>query len=73
MAPISKTIRLNGSSTESFEDAIRTTVARAAETIAGIESFEVLRQTGRVDEAGVVALFEVTIDLTFGVRDTVHG
>jgi hypothetical protein len=73
MGQITKTIRITGSSPDSFEDAVTTVLARTAETVSGIEGFEVVRQAGSVDEAGVVTRFEVTVDITFGVRESVHG
>ena len=50
-----------------------TVMARAAETLADILRFEVVSQSGTVDGAGVVTRFEVTLDVTFGVREWVHG
>lgn len=74
MAQITKTVRLTGSSPDSIEDAVRTVLARAASTIADITRWDLVRAGGRVDGSGVPTEFEVTIDITFGIRDTVdHG
>lgn len=73
MSRISKTIRLSGGSPDSIEDAIATVLARAALTITDIVRFEVVSITGAVDAAGAPAEYEVTLDVTFGVKETVHG
>lgn len=71
---ITKTVRLTGSSPESMEDAVRTVLARAATTVADITRWDLVRAGGQVDESGVPTDFEVTIDVTFGIRDSVeHG
>lgn len=71
---ITKTVRLTGSSPESMEDAVRTVLARAAATVADITRWDLVRAGGQVDESGVPTDFEVTIDVTFGIRDSVeHG
>jgi flavin-binding protein dodecin len=71
---ITKTVRLTGSSPDSIEDAVRTVLARAAATIADIERWDMVRAGGRVDDSGVPTEFEVTVDITFAIRDSVeHG
>lgn len=71
---ITKTVRLTGSSPDSMEDAVRTVLARAAATVADITRWDMVEAGGRVDESGVPTEFEVTIDVTFGIRDSVeHG
>lgn len=74
MSQIIKTVRLTGSSPASIEDAVRTVLARAATTISDITRWEMVRAGGHVDESGVPTEFEVTIDITFAIRDSVdHG
>lgn len=73
MAQITKTVRLSGSSADSIEDAIRTVLARAAITIDEITRFEVVEVGGTVDESGVPTEFGVTLDITFIVKESVHG
>lgn len=74
MSQITKTVRLTGSSPDSMEDAVRTVLARAATTIADITRWDMVRSGGRVDDSGVPTEFEVTVDITFGIRDSVeHG
>jgi hypothetical protein len=70
---ITKTVRLGGSSPSSIEDAVRTVLARAAVTIDEITGFEVKNVTGTVDESGVPTTFAVVVDITFVVKESVHG
>jgi flavin-binding protein dodecin len=67
---ISKTVRLSGGSPDSIEDAIRTVLARAAVTIRDITRFDVAHVSGQVDSAGVPTDFEVVLDITFKVRES---
>jgi len=62
-----KIIEIMGVSGDSFEDALRQAVDKAAVSINGITSVEVVRQTASVRD-GVVARFEVTVKLSFTVR-----
>jgi flavin-binding protein dodecin len=73
MSQITKTIRLSGSSSTSIEDAVRTVLARAAVTIDDITRWDLVRAGGEVDEAGVPTEFAVTLDITFTVKESVHG
>lgn len=73
MSQIIKTVRLAGSSENSFEDAVRTVLARAAITIDEIVRFDVVHSGGIVDASGVPTEFEVTLDITFVVKESVHG
>ncbi len=73
MSQITKTVRLSGSSAESIEDAVRTVLARAAVTIEEIIRFDVVRVWGAVDDSGVPTEFSVTLDITFTVKESVHG
>lgn len=67
---ISKTVRLSGGSSDTIEDAIRTVLARAAVTIRDITRFQVVHVAGEVDSSGVPTDFEVTLDITFQVRES---
>ncbi len=74
MSSISKTIRLSGKAGDSIEDAVRTVLARAATTVSDIHKFEIVKVGGEVDDSGAPTLFTVTLDITFGVKDSVeHG
>lgn len=74
MSSITKTIRLSGKAGGSIEDAVRTVLARAASTISDINKFEIVKVGGEVDDSGAPTVFTVTLDITFGIKDTVeHG
>lgn len=73
MSHITKTVRISGGSTKSIEDAIRTVLARAATTIDEITRFDVVDVWGEVDESGVPTEFSVSLDITFVVKESVHG
>ncbi|HVR77545.1 MAG TPA: dodecin family protein [Acidimicrobiia bacterium] len=74
MSSITKTIRLSGQAGDSIEDAVRTVLARAAATISDIQSFRVVEVGGKVDDSGAPTSFTVTVDITFGIKETVdHG
>jgi flavin-binding protein dodecin len=74
MSSITKTIRLSGHAEGSIEDAVRTVLARAASTISDIQGFKVVKVGGKVDDSGAPTVFSVTLDISFGIKDTVeHG
>lgn len=62
-----KIIEIMGVSTTSYEDALDRAVAKAAESINGIISLEVTRQTASVKD-GRVARYEISAKLSFVVR-----
>jgi len=57
-----------GSSTTSIDDAIRTAIRRAAQTVRHIEWFETGEIRGHVDD-GDVAHFQVKLKLGFRIED----
>lgn len=57
-----------GSSTTGVDDAVRTAIRKAAETVRQIEWFEVKEVRGQVVD-GEVAYFQVTIKIGFRVED----
>ncbi|MGE4221304.1 MAG: dodecin [Alphaproteobacteria bacterium] len=63
-----KIIELAGSSTESIEDAIRTAVARASESVKHLRWFEVTQTRGHI-ENGKVAHYQVVMRIGFTVED----
>ena len=71
---VTKTVRLS-SGAPTIEEAVSTVLARAAETTRGIRSFRIVEVAGTVDESGVPSEFQVTLDITFVVREPVadHG
>ncbi len=70
MTRITKSVRLRGGSSESFEDAINSVLARAATTITDIRSFRVVEVGGTVDAAGVPDEYVVTVDIEFVVKES---
>jgi hypothetical protein len=56
-----------GSSTASSDDAIRTAIAKASQTVRNIEWFEVKEIRGQVADDGV-AYFQVTLKIGFRVE-----
>ncbi len=63
-----KTIEITGSSTEGVTQAIDRAVAKASESVRGIDWFEVTEIRGHV-EAGSVAHYQVTIKLGFRLEN----
>jgi dodecin len=61
---IYKTIELVGSSTVGVEDAVRTAIAKAAETIRNLRWFEVTETRGHI-EGGQVAHWQVRLKIGF--------
>lgn len=69
MNVVTKTVRLSGGSERSIEDAISTVLARAATSLEDIATFEVVTVGGSVGSSGVPASYDVTLDITFNVRE----
>ncbi len=61
---IAKVTEITASSTESFEDAIRQGIARAAETIHGMQAAWVQEQTVVITD-GAVSAWRVNLKITF--------
>lgn len=59
-----KLIELTGSSSTSMEDAVRTAISRAAETVRNMRWFEVTETRGSID-GGNVAQWQVTVKIGF--------
>ncbi len=70
MSAITKTVTLSGGSPTSYEDAIRTILSRAAESVSEITRFEVVSMSGKVDGSGLPASFDITLLLTFVVKES---
>jgi len=62
-----KIIEIMGVSTKSYDDALEHAVAKASESINGITTVEVIRQTATVRD-GKIARYEITVKLAFVVR-----
>lgn len=61
-----KLIELVGVSDESTEHAIRNAIARASETLKGLDWFEVVETRGTIQN-GAVAQFQVTLKVGFRI------
>jgi dodecin len=59
-----KTIELVGSSTRGADDAVRTAIAKASETVRNLRWFEVVETRGQIAD-GQVAYWQVTIKVGF--------
>ncbi len=67
---ITKTVRLSGTCPDSIEDAIAGVLGRAAETLSDIQSFRVVEVGGTVDSSGAPSEYNVTLDITFVVKES---
>jgi len=63
-----KKIELVGTSKVGIEDAIKTAVAKASETIKDLRWFEVVETRGQIED-GQVAYWQVTLKISFTVQD----
>ena len=63
-----KTIEITGSSTEGVSQAIDRAVGKAAETVRGLDWFEVTEIRGHI-EGSAVAHYQVTVKLGFRLED----
>lgn len=61
-----KLVEIVGSSPEGTDDAIRSAIAKAGETIKHIDWFEVVETRGHIED-GKVAHFQVTLKIGFRV------
>lgn len=59
-----KKIEVTGSSPDSIDDAIRTAIARASESVHNLRWFEVDEIRGHLEE-GAVSHFQVTVKIGF--------
>ena len=62
-----KVIEIMGVSPSGFEDALAQAVSKAGESINGISSVEVIRQTASISDSKI-ARYEVTVKLSFVVK-----
>ncbi|QKT03178.1 dodecin domain-containing protein [Ectothiorhodospiraceae bacterium 2226] len=64
-----KLVELTGSSTTGSDDAIRTAIARANETLHNLDWFEVTETRGHIQD-GKIAHWQVTLKVGFRVDST---
>jgi flavin-binding protein dodecin len=65
---IYKIVELAGSSNESIEDAIRTAVKRASQTLRNLRWFEVIQTRGHI-ENGTVHHYQVVLKVGFTMEE----
>jgi flavin-binding protein dodecin len=65
---IYKTIELTGSSPQGIEDAIRSAIGKASQTIHNLRWFEVTQMRGHVDK-DTVAHWQVTLKVGFSLDE----
>ena len=63
-----KTIELVGSSSRSADDAVRTAIAKASETVRNLRWFEVIETRGHIED-GQVRHFQVKLKVGFSLED----
>ena len=68
---IRKTVELEATSAQGIEEAVELAVARASVTLEGLERVAV-KHIGAHIEDGRIAGWDVTVDVTFQVRNGVH-
>jgi len=61
---VARVTKITASSTNSFQDAVKSGLTRAAKTIRGITGLEIVSQKAKVDK-GKIAEYRVTMELTF--------
>jgi dodecin len=67
-ADVYKAVELVGTSSQSFEDAIRTAVRRAGETLRELQWMEVIEQRGYI-KGGEVQQFQVKVRVWFALEE----
>ena len=69
MESVYKVIELIGTSEVSWEDAVKSIVARAAKSLHDIRVAEVKKLDVRIDENNQVVLFRARVELSFKYKD----
>ena len=64
-----KVIELVGSSDAGLEDAIKSALARASQTIKGLDWFEVKEIRGTIGDGGKVNFYQVKVEIGFQVLE----
>ncbi|MGH9119800.1 MAG: dodecin family protein [Acidimicrobiales bacterium] len=65
MASVARVTEISATSDTSFEDAIRTGVARATETLRNVKSAWIKEQQVRVGADGAISEYQVNLMVTF--------
>ena len=64
-----KSVEITGSSTEGVTQAIDRAIAKAAETLRGLDWFEMTSVRGVIGEGGRVAHYQVTLKIGFRLEE----
>jgi len=67
-----KIIELVGTSAISWEDAFRSTVREASQSLRHIRAVDVIKHSANIDELGEICEYRVTLHITFGVEQHSH-
>jgi flavin-binding protein dodecin len=65
---VARVTKITASSTNSFQDAIDTAIARANKTLRNVTGAEVLEQKAKV-ESGRIAEYRASVEVTFILED----
>lgn len=65
---VARVTKITASSTNSFQDAIDTAIARANKTLRNVTGAEVLEQKAKVDN-GKIAEYRASVEVTFILED----
>ena len=66
---VARVTEIKSSSSKSFEDAVRTGIARASKTLKNVKAAWVENQEVMVDEKGEISEFRVQLKVTFILAD----
>jgi flavin-binding protein dodecin len=66
---VARVTEIKATSTESFDDAVKQGVARAAKTLKNVKSAWVENQDVRINDAGEIAEYRVQLKVTFVLED----
>ena len=69
---IVKVIELVASSTKSWDDAAKSALKEAAQSLRHIKAADVIKQTAHVDEKGEIVDYRVTLHVAFEIEHHSH-
>jgi dodecin len=64
-----RVIEVTGSSKTSYEEAVRSAVARASKTLRALRWFEVVETRGTINDDGSIDQWQVTVKIGFRLED----
>jgi dodecin len=66
-SPVAKIVELVGISEIGVDDAIKSAIAKASETLENLQWFQVLETRGHIED-GKITRFQVILKVAFGLR-----